>query len=153
MAELHDLTPNPGSSRNRKRVGRGPGSGSGKTSGRGQKGQKSRSGGRIRRDFEGGQMPLARRIPKRGFKNFNRVEYQVVNIRDLERCDGDINPDSLRQAGLIRSLRKPVKILGQGEVDQAFSVTAHKCSHSAKTKIEAAGGSVSLITASVGEAS
>ena len=153
MAELHDLTPNPGSSRNRKRVGRGPGSGSGKTSGRGQKGQKSRSGGRIRRDFEGGQMPLTRRIPKRGFKNFNRVEYQVVNIRDLERCDGDINPDSLRQAGLISSLRKPVKILGQGEVDQAFSVTAHKFSHTAQTKIEAAGGSISLITAGVGEAS
>ena len=98
-------------------------------------------------------MPLARRIPKRGFKNFNRVEYQVVNIRDLERCDGDINLESLRKAGLISSLRKPVKILGQGEVDQAFSVTAHKFSHTAQRKIEAAGGSVSLITAGVGEAS
>ena len=98
-------------------------------------------------------MPLARRIPKRGFKNRNRVEYQVVNVRDLERCDGEINPDSLRQAGLISSLRKPVKILGQGEVHQAFSVTAHKFSHSAQVKIEAAGGSISLITARVEEAS
>ena len=153
MAELHDLTPTAGSRRNRKRVGRGPGSGSGKTSGRGQKGQKSRSGGRIRRDYEGGQMPLARRIPKRGFKNFNRVEYQVVNVRDLERCDGDINPESLKRVGLISSLRKPVKILGQGEIEQAFSVTAHKFSNSAQTKIEAAGGSVSLITVGVAEAS
>ena len=98
-------------------------------------------------------MPLARRIPKRGFKNRNRVEYQVVNVRDLERCDVEINPDSLRQAGLISSLRKPVKILGQGEIDQAFSVTAHKFSHSAQAKIEAAGGSISLITARVEEAS
>jgi large subunit ribosomal protein L15 len=95
-------------------------------------------------------MPLARRIPKRGFKNFNRVEYQVVNVRDLERCDSDINPESL---GLISSLRKPVKILGQGEIEQAFSVTAHKFSNSAQTKIEAAGGSVSLITVGVAEAS
>jgi large subunit ribosomal protein L15 len=98
-------------------------------------------------------MPLARRIPKRGFKNFNRVEYQVVNVRDLERCDGDINPESLERVGLISSLRKPVKILGQGEIEQAFSVTAHKFSNSAQTKIEAAGGSVSLITVGVAEAS
>ena len=88
-------------------------------------------------------MPLARRIPKRGFKNLNRVEYQVVNVRDLERCDVEINPDSLRQAGLISSVRKPVKILGQGEVNQAFSVTAHKISQSAQAKIEAAGGGIS----------
>ena len=98
-------------------------------------------------------MPLARRIPKRGFKNRNRVEYQVVNVRDLERCDGEINPSSLRQAGLISSLRKPVKILGQGEVNQAFSVTAHKFSQSAQAKIEAAGGGISLITVRVEEAS
>ena len=153
MAELYNLTPNSGASRNRKRVGRGTGSGLGKTSGRGQKGQKSRSGGRIRRDFEGGQMPLARRIPKRGFKNINRTEYQVVNVRDLERCDGDVNPNSLKRAGLIKSLRKPVKILAQGEVEKALSVTAHKFSAGAKTKIESAGGKVSLITLVTAESS
>jgi len=145
MAELHDLSPNPGSRRPRKRVGRGPGSGLGKTAGRGQDGQKSRSGGQIRRDFEGGQMPLVRRIPKRGFTNINRVEYQVVNIRDLDRCDGDVGPESLKVAGLIASLRKPVKILGQGEIEKALSVTAHKFSKSAQAKIEAAGGSATLL--------
>ena len=145
MAELHDLSPNPGSRRPRKRVGRGPGSGLGKTAGRGQDGQKSRSGGQIRRDFEGGQMPLVRRIPKRGFTNINRVEYQVVNIRDLDRCDGDVGLESLKVAGLIASLRKPVKILGQGEIEKALSVTAHKFSKSAQAKIEAAGGSATLL--------
>jgi large subunit ribosomal protein L15 len=145
MAELHDLSPSKGSTKQRKRVGRGPGSGLGKTSGRGQDGQKSRSGGRIRRDFEGGQMPLTRRIPKRGFKNINRVEYQVVNVRDLDRCDGDVGLEALKAAGLIASLRKPVKILGQGELEKKLSVSAHRFSKSAQTKIEAAGGSVSLI--------
>ena len=90
MAELHDLSPSSGSHRPHKRKGRGPGSGNGKTAGRGQKGQKSRSGGSVHPRFEGGQMPLIRRIPKRGFKSRNRVEYQVVNVRDLERVDGDV---------------------------------------------------------------
>ena len=145
MAELHDLSPTRGSHRTGKRKGRGPGSGNGKTAGRGQKGQKSRSGGNVHPRFEGGQMPLIRRIPKRGFKSRNRVEYQVVNVRDLERVDGDVTPESLREAGLVRSLRLPVKILGVGEVSGKHAVTAHKFSASAQAKIEAAGGSVTLI--------
>lgn len=146
MAELHDLRPAAGSHRNRKRVGRGPGSGTGKTAGRGQKGQNSRSGGGVSAGFEGGQMPLQRRIPKRGFSNRNRVEYQVVNVRDLERLDvSDVTPQALRAGGLIRSLRLPVKILGVGEVDRALNVSAHAFSGTARTKIEAAGGSVSVV--------
>jgi large subunit ribosomal protein L15 len=145
MAELHDLSPSSGSHRNRKRVGRGEGSGTGKTSGRGQKGQNARSGGRTHPRREGGQMPLMRRIPKRGFKSINRVEYQVVNVRDLERVDGDVSPESLKAAGLIGSKRLPVKILGQGEVAKKVSVSAHKFSASAQAKIEAAGGSVTVI--------
>ena len=152
MAELHDLSPPAGSRKKSKRVGRGQGSGLGKTAGRGQDGQKSRSGGRIRRDFEGGQMPLMRRIPKRGFKNINRVEYQVVNVRDLERVGGDVSPESLKDAGLIRNLRKPVKVLGLGEAGGKFVVTAHKFSASAQAKIEAAGGSVTVIGTKSSEA-
>ena len=153
MAELHDLSPPAGSRRNSKRVGRGPGSGLGKTAGRGQDGQKSRSGGRIRRDFEGGQMPLVRRIPKRGFKNINRIEYQVVNVRDLGRCDGSVGLDALKAAGLIASFRKPVKILGEGEMEKSLDVSAHRFSKSAQEKIEAAGGSVTVIGATPEDAS
>ncbi len=146
MAELHDLHPAAGSHRSRKRVGRGQGSGTGKTAGRGQKGQNSRSGGGVSAGFEGGQMPLQRRIPKRGFSNRNRVEYQVVNVRDLARLDvSDVTPQDLRAGGLIRSLRLPVKILGVGEVDRALNVRAHAFSGSARAKIEAAGGSVSVV--------
>lgn len=145
MAELHDLSPTSGSTRNRKRKGRGPGSGTGKTAGRGEKGQKARSGGSIHPRFEGGQMPLIRRIPKRGFKSINRVEYQVVNVRDLGRVDGDVSPDTLKGAGLIRSLREPVKVLGVGEVEKKVSVSAHAFSASARSKIEAAGGTVRVI--------
>lgn len=144
MAELHDLSPAGGSHRERKRLGRGPGSGTGKTSGKGEKGQKARSGGGIRRGFEGGQMPLHRRIPKRGFTNINRVEYQVVNVSELSRVEGDVTPQSLRAAGLISSMRKPVKVLGKGDIDTAKSVTVHAFSQSAKAKIEAAGGSISV---------
>lgn len=152
MAELHDLSPAAGSHRNRKRLGRGPGSGTGKTSGRGQKGQGSRSGGGVSPHFEGGQMPLHRRIPKRGFTNINRVEYQVVNLRDLVRVEGgDATLASMRSAGLIGNARRPVKILGQGDVDRAISVEAHAFSKSAREKIEAAGGSVSVL-GSTGEA-
>ena len=145
MAELHDLSPSQGSHRNRKRVGRGMGSGLGKTAGRGQKGQKARSGGKVSPHFEGGQMPLHRRIPKRGFTNINRVEYQVVNLRDLEALDGAVTVASLKAAGLIGNVRKPVKVLGQGELTKALSVEAHACSKSAKEKIEAAGGSVAVV--------
>lgn len=145
MAELHDLSPSSGSTKNRKRKGRGPGSGNGKTAGRGQKGQKARSGGSVHPRFEGGQMPLVRRIPKRGFTNLNRVEYQVVNLRDLDRVEGDVTPESLKAAGLVRSLRKPVKVLGIGEVSRKVSVSAHGFSATAQSKIEAAGGSVTVI--------
>ncbi len=145
MAELHDLSPAGGSHRDRKRVGRGPGSGTGKTAGRGQKGQKARSGASIPAGFEGGQMPLHRRIPKRGFHNFTRVEYQVVNVGDLGRVEGEITPTSLRESGLIGSLRKPVKILGNGDVEKALTVTAHAFSGSAKQKIESAGGTATVL--------
>jgi len=145
MAELHDLAPSPGSRKNRKRVGRGPGSGRGKTSTRGHKGQKARTGGSVHPRREGGQMPLIRRIPKRGFKPLDRVEYQIVNVRDLERVEGEISPEALKAAGLIRSLKKPVKVLGQGEVAKALAVSAHAFSQSARTKIEAAGGSATVI--------
>jgi large subunit ribosomal protein L15 len=146
MAELHNLSPVPGSHRDAKRKGRGPASGNGKTAGRGQKGQNSRSGGKVSAGFEGGQMPLQRRIPKRGFHNKFRIEYQVVNVRDLDRVEaGEINPEVLKAAGLIATLRKPVKILGMGEVEKAFQITAHRFSGSARSKIEAAGGSVTLV--------
>lgn len=146
MAELHDLTPGNGSHRGRKRVGRGPGSGRGKTSTRGEKGQKARSGGSVHPMFEGGQMPLHRRIPKRGFTNINRVEYQVVNVRDLDRFEGDVSPAALKEAGLVGSLAKPVKILGVGEVAKSLAVSAHAFSGSARSKIEGAGGSVVVIS-------
>jgi len=145
MAELHDLRPSQGSNRGRKRVGRGPGSGRGKTSTRGEKGQKARSGGSVHPRFEGGQMPLIRRIPKRGFTNLNRVEYQVVNLRDLERFEGEVSPGILKASGLVGSLRKPVKVLAQGELSKALSVSAHAFSKSAQAKIEGAGGSVTVI--------
>ncbi len=146
MAELHDLSPAAGSHRGRKRVGRGPGSGLGKTAGRGQKGQGARAGGNVSIHFEGGQMPLHRRIPKRGFKSMNRVEYQVVNLRDLEPFEGRVTVETLKGAGLIGNSRRPVKVLGQGDVTKALSVEAHAFSKSAKQKIEAAGGSVAVLT-------
>jgi len=147
MAELHNLSPVPGSTKNRKRVGRGPGSGTGKTSGRGENGQNSRSGGGVGPGFEGGQMPLHRRIPKRGFTNINRVEYQVVNVGSLSELAGDVDGPALRAAGLVRSLRKPIKILGDGELTSAVHVTAHAFSSSARSKIEAAGGTAKVLGA------
>jgi large subunit ribosomal protein L15 len=121
------------------------GSGTGKTAGRGQKGQKARSGGKVNPHFEGGQMPLQRRLPKRGFTNIHRVEFQVVNLRDLDAMDGAVTVESLKASGLIGNLRQPVKILGTGEVTKALSVEAHAFSKSAKEKIEAAGGSVTVL--------
>ncbi len=138
---VHDLGPAPGSTHYRKRVGRGPGSGHGKTAGRGSKGQKSRSGYRSQRGFEGGQMPLHRRLPKRGFTNIFRVEYDVVNISDLDRFDAGaaVNPETLAASRLTRKNRL-IKILGDGEIKKALTVSAHKFSASAKARIEAAGG-------------
>jgi large subunit ribosomal protein L15 len=144
MTELHDLRPPAGSHRDRKRKGKGPGSGLGKTAGRGHKGQKARSGGNVARGFEGGQMPLQRRIPKRGFTPLSRVEYQVVNVRVLEELEAaEVTPQVLADAGLIGSARKPVKILGDGELSRKVSVSAQAFSRTAKEKIEGAGGSVS----------
>jgi large subunit ribosomal protein L15 len=140
--KLHELSPAKGSKHSKKRVGRGPGSGLGKTAGRGEKGQKSRTGYSSRPGFEGGQMPLVRRVPKRGFTNIFKTEYAVVNLSqlaELEGPEGGITPESLKEAGLVRSGR-PVKVLGDGEIGKALRVTAHKFSKSARAKIEAAGG-------------
>jgi large subunit ribosomal protein L15 len=136
---LHDLSPAEGSKKDRKRVGRGPGSGLGKTAGRGEKGQKSRSGYSRRAGFEGGQMPLIRRVPKRGFTNIFRTEYTVVNLAQLAGLEGEIGPELLASKGLVRAGRR-LKVLGDGEVESALTVRAHKFSKSARAKIEAAGG-------------
>jgi large subunit ribosomal protein L15 len=140
--ELSRLKPRPGARHAKKRVGRGPGSGHGKTAGRGEKGQKSRTGYSQKRGFEGGQMPLHRRIPKRGFTNIFKEEFAVVNLSDLDRFDAGstVNEDSLRQAGLVKGRRRKIKILGTGEVSKKLNVTADRFSKSAKAKIEAAGG-------------
>ena len=142
--KLHDLSPAAGSRPNRKRIGRGPGSGKGKTAGRGHKGQKSRAGFSRRRDFEGGQMPLLRRVPKRGFTNIFRTEYEIVNLAGLADLEGSVTPAVLAEKGRVRPGR-PVKILGQGDVDRALTVSAHKFSAAAKRKIEAAGGSCEVL--------
>ena len=144
---VHDLAPASGSTHYRKRVGRGPGSGHGKTAGRGSKGQKSRTGYRHMRGFEGGQMPLHRRVPKRGFTNIFRVEYDVVNIADLDRFEPGttVTPEALAKAGLSRKSR-PVKILGDGEIKKALTVSAQKFSASAKARIEAAGGRCEVLS-------
>lgn len=131
----------------RKRVGRGPGSGLGKTSGRGQKGQNARSGGGVRPGFEGGQTPLARRLPKRGFTNINRKEYAVVNVEDLNRFkDGTtVTPALLKETGLVRKELNGVKILGNGELTKKLNVTAAKFSKSAVEAIEKAGGKAEVL--------
>lgn len=144
---IEDLKPAPGSRKGRKRVGRGPGSGRGKTSARGEKGQKSRSGGGKGPGFEGGQMPLIRRVPKRGFTNIFRVPYAVVNLDVLEALTDveAVTVDLLRERGLIRKAANRVKVLGDGELSRAVKVEVHAASASARAKIEAAGGSIELI--------
>jgi large subunit ribosomal protein L15 len=144
---VHDLAPAPGATHYPKRVGRGPGSGHGKTAGRGYKGQKSRTGYRHQRGFEGGQMPLHRRVPKRGFTNIFRVEYDIVNLADLDRFEAGtaVTPQTLAEARLSRKSR-PVKILGDGEIKKALTVSAHKFSASAKARIEAAGGRCEVLS-------
>jgi large subunit ribosomal protein L15 len=146
--ELNTLRPAPGAKRPRTRVGRGPGSGLGKTSGRGEKGQKSRTGYSRRLGFEGGQMPLVRRLPKRGFTNIFRVPYQVVNLADLDQnfADGEtVTVAMLREKGLIRRGKRPVKILADGDLNKKISVQAHGFSASARSRIEAAGGSCEVV--------
>ena len=144
--QIHDLFPAPGSTKNRKRVGRGNGSGHGSTAGRGDKGQNSRAGGTKGAGFEGGQTPLAMRLPKLpGFKNRNRVEYSVVNVFRLDELfvDGDVvDAESLTAKGVIKSPASPVKVLGDGELTKKLTVKVDKISGPAKQKIEAAGGTV-----------
>ena len=144
LNELHD---NPGAAKKQKRVARGPGSGKGKTAGRGIKGQKSRSGVAIG-GYEGGQMPLYRRLPHRGFKNVNRVDYAVINLRDLEDLKGAaIGLAELRAAGILRASAPLLKVLGTGEITRAVTVSAHRFSDAAKAKIEKAGGKAILLKA------
>ena len=144
--ELKDLKPAEGSKRNRKRVGRGPASGNGKTAGRGMNGQKSRAGGGKGAGFEGGQTPLARRLPKLpGFRNFNRVEYVPVNVSRLDAKfnAGDlVDADTLYAAGIIKNTTDPIKVLGDGKITKALTVRVDKVSASARAKIEAVGGKV-----------
>jgi len=142
--QLHDLAPAPGSRKNRKRVGRGPGSGMGKTSTRGHKGLKARSGGSVRPGFEGGQMPIYRRLPKRGFTNIFKSNNAVLNIKDLERFEEGvtIDPQILYQANLVKGRVDGIKILGTGDVTKKLVLKNLLVSRTAREKIEAAGGSV-----------
>jgi len=142
------LKPTAGSRKNRKRIGRGPGSGNGKTAARGENGQKSRSGYSQKRGFEGGQMPLKRRIPKRGFTNIFRTEYRTVNVDRLNElpAGSEVTPELLQKQGLLRKGDRPVKVLGNGELTVALTVRAHKYTGSAAQKIEAAGGKAELIS-------
>ena len=140
---LNNLKPAPGAKRDAKRVGRGIGSGTGKTSGKGQKGQNSRSGGGVRPWFEGGQMPLHRRLPKRGFTNIFKKYYELVNVEQLVKCAGidPVTPEVMKEKGLIKKIGA-VKILGNGELKESLNVHAHKFSGSAQAKIEKSGGKV-----------
>ena len=143
---LHEIKPPEGAKRGTKRIGRGIGSGHGKTSTRGHKGQWARSGGGVRPGFEGGQMPLTRRLPKRGFVNIFAKEYAIVNVGDLERLpEGTlVSAESLKELGMIKKIGDGLKILGRGEITKKLTVSAEKVSAAAKEKIEAAGGSVEV---------
>jgi len=144
--ELNNLKPKSSSRHSKKRVGRGPGSGNGKTAGRGEKGQKSRTGFSRMRGFEGGQMPLHRRLPKRGFTNIFKKQFAIVNLGRLEKLEGDtFTVDSLLASGVIHKVRDGLKVLGAGELKRAIHVTAHLFSKSAMEKIQAAGGTAEVI--------
>ena len=145
---LNDLRPAPGATHKRKRVGRGIGSGMGKTSTKGHKGQKARTGASPRLGFEGGQTPLHRRLPQRpGFRNVNRKEYAVVNLDDLEKLDAgtEISPELLISSGVIKNLKDGLKVLGNGEITKALTVRAHKFSKPAEEKLKAAGGTAEVL--------
>ena len=144
--KLHELSPAPGSVKKAKRVGRGAGSGSGKTAGKGHKGQNARSGGGVRPGFEGGQMPLQRRVPKRGFNNIFATRYAIVNVSQLNqfRKGSKVDAEALKKAGLIKKEYDGVKVLGEGELTKSLTVIATKFSASAKEKIEEAGGQVEV---------
>jgi large subunit ribosomal protein L15 len=145
--KLHELKPAEGSTRNTKRIGRGVGSGWGKTAGRGNKGHNARSGGGVRPGFEGGQMPLHRRLPKRGFTNIFKKTMAIVNVSDLSRFEQGavVDQASLVRSGLIKGRQDGIKLLGQGDISIALTVKLNAVSRSAKTKIEAAGGTVEVI--------
>ncbi len=145
--KLHELKAPAGSSKNRKRRGRGTATGQGKTSGRGMNGQKSRSGGGVRLGFEGGQMPLYRRLPKRGFTNIFGTEYAVVNVKDLERFEAgtEVTPELLVETGVVKKLLDGVKVLGDGELTKSLTVKAAKFTKTAQEKIEKAGGKAEVI--------
>jgi large subunit ribosomal protein L15 len=149
MTALHTLRPSAGAVKPRKRVGRGPGSGHGKTASRGHKGMKSRSGGKPASGFEGGQMPLQRRLPKRGFTNIFKIVYQIVNIKDLQGFEAHtvVTRDLLQRMGRIKSSAKPIKILGDGELTIPLTIQADKFSEVAKQKIIAAGGTAEELSA------
>lgn len=143
---LSQLRVSAGQNHKRKRVGRGFGSGTGKTAGRGEKGQLSRSGHSRKRGFEGGQMPLVRRVPKRGFHNPFRKEFALVNIGRLDKLEGEaFTPENLRQMGVIKKLKQGLKVLGHGNLTRALTVSAHRFSKSAQEKIEAAGGKIEVL--------
>ena len=144
---LHELKANPGARKEAKRIGRGQGSGNGKTAGKGQKGQLSRSGGGKGPGFEGGQTPLYKRIPKRGFTNVNRKEYAIVNLSDLNRFEdgATVTPETLLASGIIKKELSGVKVLGNGTLEKKLSVTCHKISSSDKAAIEKAGGKVEVL--------
>ena len=143
---IHDLSPQEGAKKNRKRVGRGVGSGHGRTSCRGHKGQKARSGGTIVPGFEGGQMPIQRRLPKRGFTNVFKKEIAVVNLKDLNRFESSavVDLEALKRTGLVRKAEGEVKVLGKGDLDRPLTVKVDQVSKTAKEKIESAGGKVEL---------
>lgn len=145
--KINELSPAEGSRKKRKRVGRGPGSGHGKTCCRGHKGQRSRSGGGVRPGFEGGQMPLHRRLPKRGFTNIFRKEYNILNVEDLNRFEPNalLDAEAFKQAGLIKKIMDGIKLLGAGEITRPVVIRIQKVSKTAKEKVEAAGGKVELI--------
>lgn len=145
--KLHELQTSPGSRRSRKRVGRGTSSGYGKTAGRGQKGQLARSGGKTRLGFEGGQMPLFRRMPKRGFNNINRREYAIINLDDLNQFRGgsEVNARVLLEAGVIKKELSGIKLLANGELKKKLTVKVNKVSKAAKEAVEAAGGTIEVI--------
>jgi large subunit ribosomal protein L15 len=145
--KIHELSPADGSRKTRKRVGRGPGSGHGKTSCRGHKGQKARSGGGPRPGFEGGQMPLQRRLPKRGFTNIFKKRYNIINIKDLNRFEpnASLDAEALKEAGLVKKLGDGIKLLGNGEITFPVFMKVNKVSNNAKEKIEALGGTVEII--------
>ncbi|MEG1222656.1 MAG: 50S ribosomal protein L15 [Bacilli bacterium] len=146
--KLHELKRNPGATSSKKRVGRGPGSGLGKTSGRGEKGQNARSGGGVRASFEGGQLPLYRRLPKRGFNNYEfRIDYAVINLDDLNEFDNGtvVTPALLKETGLVKKQLCGIKVLGNGELTKKLTISAHKFSKSAIEKIEKSGSKIEVI--------